>query len=137
VFGDRSAGFQATADRILFRTLFSGSLLSLGLVGVAFILDAAALDRPTSWRVCSLIHAACLLASTVSSIALSRRGGERFFRWHRGGQVVFVVGVGTLGLSIANVVILHSFWPLLAVIWWGLAVSLWAFVALLFSARAA
>ncbi len=49
VFGDRREGARSPLDRILFRTLFAATLISLCLVAIAFILDAAGVARPTTW----------------------------------------------------------------------------------------
>jgi hypothetical protein len=55
----------------------------------------------------------------------------------RGGSVVLVVAFLVLCLQVANVFSLHAFWPVLVAVWWGLAVSLFSFVSLLFYTRAA
>jgi hypothetical protein len=48
-----------------------------------------------------------------------------------------VGGFAEIGLSIWNALSHHSFWPVLTVVWWGIAVSLFAFVGLIFSKDAA
>ena len=63
---------MAKFDRLMFRTLFTGTLIPIGLIALAFVLDAAHFSREATWRTCFL----------------------------------------------------HSFWPVLAGIWWGIAVSL-------------
>ena len=50
-----------------------------------------------------------------------------------GPQPLWIGAIATLSLSIWNAVSHHSFWPVLAVVWWAIGVSLFAFVGLIFS----
>jgi hypothetical protein len=116
-----------------FHTLFRGTLTPLGIIAIASILDAAALERGQIWRICSAIHSVALCVILIFAQSAIRRGGSLA----RGMRLPLVGGIATLGLSIWNALSHHSFWPVLTVVWWGIAVSLFAFVALIFSKDAA
>ena len=137
VFGGRSPDRSSRIESILFRTLFSGSLVALGLVGVAFILDASGLAPATCWRSCSAVHAIALLATVFFSRSgwPEERASPTILG--RGGPVVMVGALVVISLSVANAIALHAFWPVLVAVWWAIAVSMWAFVKLVFGARAA
>ena len=128
-FGDRARSAPGGADRILFMTLFRGSLTPLAIIALAFVVNATGIEPPTVWRVCSAAHAiiiAAILVSVRPQVPRPDRVG-----------IVTVGGFLSLGLSLANLLAIQDFWPVLAVICWGLGVSLWAFVSLLGSSRAA
>jgi hypothetical protein len=142
VFRKQSGGASPESDRFLFRTLFTASLIPLGLIAVAQILDASGIERPITWRICSTVHllGAPLAAffnvrdvrrGTQADIDRVRKGLQRHMRW------VLLGALLVFGLQLANAIGLHSFWPVLIAVWWGIALSLSAFVSLLFTARAA
>ena len=116
-----------------FQTLFRGTLGPLGIIAVASVLDAAALERGHVWRICSAIHAVtfCVILAFAHP-AIRRRGNLAPGMWFP-----LVGGIAMLGLSIWNALSHHSFWPVLTVVWWAIAVSLFAFVGLIFSKEAA
>lgn len=129
-FGDRVRILPGGADRTLFMTLFRGSLIPLAIIALAFTVDAAGVEPPGVWRICSAAHVIVMVGLFV------------FVRPQRsflsgGGTLVFAGGVLVLLLSVANVVTLQAFWPVLALICWGLGVSLWVFVSMLGGSPAA
>lgn len=140
VFGERAGRPARHLDRVLFRTLFTASLIPLGVVAIAFILEAAAIERTVTWRVSSLIHLLAVSAVSVFNFRAMRgvrptsvpEEERRLVQLRRGGTVVFAGALVVLALQLGNVVSFHSFWPVLVAVWWGIAVSLAAFVALLF-----
>ena len=77
VFGDRRENARGPLDRVLFRTLFTGSLIPLGLVAIALILDAAGLARTTIWQACSSAQILAVATTTV----LSARGARASACW--------------------------------------------------------
>jgi len=143
VLGERHGGESTEVDRMLFRMLFTASLIPLGIIAVAFILDASTFEHPAIWRTCSIIHLLAVSAVWMFNYHANRRAhsaeGEtkafRFFVRRRGGAVLSTCALVVMGLQLANAINLHSFWPVLVAIWWAIAVSLVAFVGLLFSAR--
>jgi hypothetical protein len=141
VFGERAGRLSERRDRFLFRTLFTGSLIPLAIVAIAFILEAAAVERATTWRASSLIHLLGVSAASVFNIRAMQ--GARSNEPERSlvgsrilGALALVGALIVVGLQVVNVFSFHSFWPVLVAVWWGLAVSLAAFVALLFPSRA-
>jgi hypothetical protein len=116
-----------------FRTLFRATLTPLGIIAIASILDAAALERGQIWRICSAIDTVAICVILAFSQSAIRRSG----RVARGMWLPLVGGFAEIGLSIWNALSHHSFWPVLTVVWWGIAVSLFAFVGLIFSKDAA
>jgi hypothetical protein len=145
VFADRSGSASTEFDRFLFRTLFTATCIPLGLIAVAFILEASAFERATIWRTCSTIHLVAvsanmlfnrLVVSGARTVEANHRAPRFFGEW-RAGAVVVVGALLVMALQLANVIGLHSFWPVLVAVWWAIAVSLLAFVSLLFFARAA
>lgn len=145
IFGERPGRASGRLDHALFRTLFTASLIPLGIVAIAFILEAAAIERTATWRVSSLIHLLAVTTVSVFNIRAVRSAhsaGESeqeqsLVGLRRGGAVVLVGALVVVCLQLANVISFHSFWPVLVAVWWGIAVSLAAFVALLFQSRAA
>jgi hypothetical protein len=128
-FGDRARSVPGGADRVLFMTLFRGSLTPLAIIALAFVLNAAGLEPPTVWQVCSAAYAIAVGAILVFVRPQVARPDRV--------RIVTAGGILSLGLSLANLVAIQDFWPVLAVICWGLGVSLWAFVSLLGGSRAA
>jgi len=119
--------------RSLFHTLFRGTLIPLAIIAIASVLDAAALERSLIWRICSALHITALGTILFVNTRLALRQGYTPFL----GQRLTTIGAfSVLGLSIWNVVSHHSFWPVLTVVWWAIAVSLFAFVGLIFSTDA-
>ena len=145
VFSDHAGGPRPPLDRVLFRTLFTASLIPLGLVAIATVFEAAGVQHATIWRLCSATHAVAVSATAIlnarsAAAARSREPEAQIQRSMfvvRGGVVVLVVAFLVLCLQLANVFSLHTFWPVLVAVWWGLAVSLFSFVSLLFFTRAA
>jgi hypothetical protein len=131
VFGGYS---DDSARQGLFFTLFRGTLIPLGIIAIGSVLDAAALDRGLIWRICSALHAVALCAILgVSGLSVMRQG-----RNPSSGQRVTMIGAFViLGLSIWNAASHQSFWPVLTTVWWSIAVSLYAFVGLIFSRETA
>jgi hypothetical protein len=145
VFGERGDRAWAEIDHIRFRMLFSGTLTPLCLIALAFILDAAALERSVTWRTCSVVH---LLTASTAGFLNVRAGARansgdpnlqvpRFNSIWLSGAVVLLCAVLVIVLQLFNAVSLHSFWPVLVAVWWGIGLSLFAFVGLLFPLRAA
>ena len=145
VFGERSGGAWAEIDRVRFRMLFTGTLTALGLIALAFILDASALERSVTWRSCSAVYVVSASVTTFFSVRAAARVDSgnpnlqipRFGTVWRGGAVALLCAVLVMGLQFVNAVSVHSFWPVLVAAWWGSAVSLFAFVGLLFSSHVA
>ena len=73
VVSERSSGASAGRDHLLLRALLSGSLVSLGLIAVAFVLDAAAFEQNLTWRICSAIHVPTVLAISFVNGRVARR----------------------------------------------------------------
>ena len=123
VFGGRS---QGSTGQPLFRTMFRGTLIPLALIALAFILDAASLAEITTWRICSAVHAVAtsLVLYGTLRVAWPTTWALRLVR---------VGGVLVLFLSLLNALVLHAFWPVLAIVIWALGVSLYAFSRLIFS----
>ncbi len=116
-----------------FHTLFRGTLIPLGIIAIASVLDAAALERDQIWRICSALHSVALCVILASGLSGIRRGSTVPLRtWP-----LLIASFAVLGLSIWNALSHHSFWPVLAVVWWAIGVSLFAFVGLIFSKDAA
>lgn len=137
VFG-RHGDDATRIESILFRTLFSGSLIALALVAVASILHGAGLAAPLTWRLCSGFHAIALVASVFFSRPSWPDEGDRGPAiMGRGGPVILIGAITSVSLSIANAIWIQAFWPVVTVVWWAIAVSLWAFVSLVFRARGA
>jgi hypothetical protein len=133
VFGDRRPSSSTRVDPVLFRIIFTGTLTPLGLVVIAFLLDAAEFGRPEIWRISSTVHA-------VSVSLLYAFGGgtseqRRSFSRARGGRIVTLASLLVIALSVLNAVSLHQFWPFLFAVWYGMALALFAFVQLVFSSR--
>ena len=130
VFGQ----FSYDGDRQgFFHTLFRGTLSPLGIIAIASVLDAAALERDLIWRACSALHAVILCAILVRARSTAQPGYTPTL-----GQILTGIGAFVvLGLSMWNAVSLHSFWPVLTAVWWSIGVSLFAFVNLIFSKDAA
>ena len=142
VFLKQSGGTSPESDRFLFRTLFTASLVPLGLVAVAQILDASGFERPTTWRICSTFHLLAAPLAAFFNLRDARRGSQgdmardsrrlqRLMPW------VLLGALLVLGVQLANAISLHQFWPVLIAVWWGIGLSLFAFVSLLFTTRAA
>jgi hypothetical protein len=125
--------------------LFTSSLTPLGLVGLALVLDAFAVERSVVWRVCSSAYV--LIAALTSFFnlraAARARSGDPGLRMPRISSlsrediVVLLCTVPVMLLQLANAISLHSFWPLMVAVWWSIALGLFAFMAFLFSPRAA
>jgi hypothetical protein len=113
----------------LFHTLFRGTLIPLGIIAIASILDAAALERGQIWRICSAIHSVALCVILVFTQSWRRRTSTVQPRM----QPLLIGSIAVLSLSIWNALSHHSFWPVLTVVWWAIGVSLFAFVGLIFS----
>jgi hypothetical protein len=129
-FGDRARIAPDGPDRVLFMSLFRGSLTPLGIIALAFTSNAFGLGSHAVWQLCSSAHAIIIVAFFAiawPTVPFSSGGGT-IFR---------IGGILILALSLANVVAIQAFWPVLAVIFWGLGASLWAFVSLLGGSRAA
>jgi hypothetical protein len=124
--------------------LFTSSLNPLGLVGLALVLDAFAVERSVVWRVCSSAYV--LIAALTSFFnlraAARARSGDPGLRMpqisslSREDVVVLLCTVPVMLLQLANAISLHSFWPLMVAVWWSIALGLFAFMAFLFSPRA-
>ena len=125
------AGAPATAG-LLFRMLFTGTLVPLGIIALASIFEAAALEHSLIWSICSFVHASAVLA--IMGLSSSLRDGSAL---GRGQPLVLLGGFGVMALQFTNVVSLHSFWPVLVAVWWGISLSLLAFMRLLFASRTA
>jgi len=140
VFGSRTGHDWDAQDRLRFRMLFTATLNPLFLIGLAFILSAAEFSNTAIWRICS---ASYVVASGSTAFFNVRAGARldsgdselqvpRFERVWRGGALALGIAVLVLVLQIVNLVSLHAFWPVLFGAWWGIALSLFAFVGLLF-----
>ena len=113
----------------LFPTLFRGTLIPLGIIAIASVLNAAALERGPIWRICSALHSVALCVILASGLSGIRRGSTVPLRtWP-----LLIGSFAVLSLSIWNALSHHSFWPVLTVVWWSIGVSLFAFVGLIFS----
>lgn len=132
VFGEGRGVAPKKDDNVLLQTLFTGSLVPLFLIAVAFVVNSASLDLSTTWRASSAAHVVTLVVILI----MRGRGGSLVVP-APGGRLILAGSPIVLLLSVANIVSLHAFWPFLAVVWWGIIVSLWAFVALIFASRAA
>ena len=131
MFSERS---QESAGQPMFRTLFRGTLTPLAIIALAFILEAASLDEPTSWRICSTAQAIPLSFVLFDALrAIRRQPGSALLAPMVGAFLL----LGLLGLSALNALTLHEFWPVLTGICWALGVSLYAFAELIFSSNAA
>jgi len=54
-----------------------------------------------------------------------------------GGARLVLLGALSIGLlSLGNAILLHEFWPFLVAVFWGIALGLFSFTQLVFSARA-
>lgn len=138
VFG-RSRADWDDVDRVRFRMLFTATLLPIGIIAIAFILDAAAVDRVSIWRSCSAIHALMALLIAFANVRAASRieSGDndlqlpRFKTIWRGGAITLSLVLVIVGIQALNAVSLHAFWPVLLAIWWGIALSLVSFVSLM------
>jgi hypothetical protein len=140
VFDRRVGNASAELRRVTFRTLITATLVPLGLIGVAFVLEAGGIQRPAIWRICSSVHVVAVTSITLINALASGAevAGEvrsRFVRRPGWGALagIMLAGVVTVvGLQVANAVHFHAFWPVLTAIWWGIGVSLVAFASLVF-----
>jgi hypothetical protein len=130
VFGGHS---RDVARQSYFYTLFRGTLSPLGIIAIASVLDAAAVERGLIWRACSALHAVILCTILVRARLTAQPG----YTPSVGEKLTMIGAVVVLGLSMWNTVSLQSFWPVLTVVWWSIGVSLFAFVNLIFSKDAA
>ncbi len=133
VFGDNSRSSAAQVDPVLFRIIFTGTLTPLGLVVIAFLLDAAEFEHHVVWRISSAVHA--VVVSLLSAFGSGTSEQRRLFSLTRGGRVVTFASVLVIALSLLNAASLHQFWPFLFAVWYGMALALFAFVQLVFSSR--
>ncbi len=138
VFG-RSRTDWDEVDRLRFRMLFTATLLPMGIIASAFILDAGGVSRGLTWQCCSAIHA--LMASFIAFVNV-RAGARmdtgrsdlqipRFNTVWRGGAIQLSIAFLVIVLQVFNVIVLHAFWPVLLAVWWGIALSLIAFIGLM------
>jgi hypothetical protein len=140
VFGGRGGEGWSEVDRVRFRMLFTGSLIPLGLIAVASVLDSSQLEQTNVWRICSSIYFVCASATAFLNVRAAARAESgdarlrmpRFAHIWRGGAIALAVAVLVLALQLANVVALHTFWPVLVAVWWGIALGLFSFVGLVF-----
>jgi hypothetical protein len=140
VFGERGDRGWSEVDRVRFRMLFTGTFHALGLIALAFVLGASGLEPAAAWRVCSVAY--FLAASTTAFLnvraAARADAGDpdlrvpRFDSIWRGGAAALGCAMLVLLLQLANAIALHAFWPVLVAAWWAIALSLFAFVGLLF-----
>jgi hypothetical protein len=144
VFGERRGGLLGSVEHLRFRMLFTATLIPLGLVSLASILDSYGLDQSATWRICSMVY---IVAASVTGFLNVRAGARassgdrnlqvpRFASIWRGGAIALAVAFVVIALQLANALSLHSFWPVLIAVWWGIALSLFAFVGLVFPPRA-
>ena len=131
--GAPSSSEHAKLNLFLFRLIFSGTLTPLWLIAVALLLDAVGLERPQVWQISSAVHVVTVCMLIVSG--RDRLEESRSFTQTRFGRNSTVVSFLTLGLAVLNVVILQQFWPLLLGICFGIGLSLYAFLRLVFSAH--
>jgi hypothetical protein len=144
VLGDRTAGAPVGIEQIMFRTLFTATLIPLGIIAVAFILDASTFEPTAIWRILSTIHVLAVSAISffnIRAVAQARSTEDRLpgpdsAAMSRVGAAVFFGAFLVMALQLANAITLHSFWPVLVAVWWAIAVSLFAFVGLLGFSRA-
>ena len=140
VLGERAQRSWTEIDWVRFRMLFTGSLTPLWLVALAFVLDAAMLARSVTWRICSAVYVVCVSTTAFLNLRAAARADSgdshlqipRFTSVWRGGALALLLAVAVLGLQLLNVISIHAFWPLLVGAWWGIALSLFAFIGLLF-----
>ncbi len=145
VFGERNGSEWSEVDRVRFRMLFTGTITPLGLIALASVLTAAELAEPLTWRVCSLVYAVSASTTVFLNLRAAARADSgdanlqvpRFQTVWRGGTIALFGVLLVLLLQFANLFALHAFWPVLVAVWWGIALSIFAFVGLLFPARAA
>ena len=132
VFGERGDRTSPGMNPALFRMLFTGTLNPLALIAIALILESAAFERAATWRICSALHFASVCLFTTLNI---RSGESRAFASARGAHLV-LLGAGLVAvLSLINAIFVHEFWPFLVAICWGIALGLFSFTHLVFSAR--
>jgi len=145
VFGENNGAVWSEVDKIRFRMLFTGSLTSLGLIAIAFILDAAESNPASTWLVCSIAY---FMAASTTAYFNTRAAARadindpnlqipRFANIWRGGAIALTCAIVIQALQLANAILWQSFWPILVAAWWGIALSLFSFVGLIFSTRAA
>ena len=134
VFGDSRQPSSTQVNPALFRMIFTGTLTPLSLIVIAFILDAAEFERSEIWRISSAMHAVSV--SLLIAFAGGTSEQRRSFSRTRGGLIVLFGSPLVIALSLFNAVSLHQFWPFLFAVWYGLALALFAFIHLVFSARA-
>lgn len=144
VFGGRGGESWGEIDRVRFRMLFTGTLTPLGLIALASVLDASELRPSSIWGTCSAVYAVAASATAFLNVRAASRAESgdpdlqvpRFTTVWRGGAVALAIAVAVLALQLANAASMQSFWPLLVAVWWGISLSLFAFVGLVFPARA-
>jgi hypothetical protein len=144
-FGRRGGETYDSVDLIRLRMIFTGTLTPLGLIALASVLDSSMFDQAVIWQTCSAVHV--LMASAIGFLNV-RAGARadsgdptlqvpRFASIWRGGAITLAIAVVVIFLQIANAASLHSFWPVLVAVWWGIALSLFAFVGLVFPGKSA
>jgi hypothetical protein len=127
--GERRAG--TASNGLLFRMLFTGTLIPIGVVAIAHILAAAMLEPPLIWQICSSIQVLSVVGISVMNRLISMRS-----ELGRGGPAIIVGALVVASMQVINIFSLHAFWPVLAAVWWGIALSLVAFLRLLYASRA-
>ena len=145
VFGERGGEGWGEVDRVRFRMLFTGTLIPLTLIALASVLDSSQMSQGSIWRTCSAVYLVTASATAFLNVRAARRASSgdpnlqvlRFASIWRGGAIALAIAVLVLALQLANVVSIQSFWPVLVAVWWGISLSLFAFVGLVFPARAA
>jgi hypothetical protein len=135
VFGERNEASASPLDHVLFRPLFTGTLIPLALIAIASVLEAYGIMPSAIWRLCSAIHVPAILAA--ASLNVRATGRTASVAGLRGDTVIIGGSVLVICLQLANAISIHEFWPFLIAVWWGIAVSLFAFVSLIFARRAA
>ncbi len=142
--GERGGSRWSAGDLVRFRLLLSATLVPLGLIALAFVLDASDFDRIATWRACSAVHVVAVSLSAFLNVRAGARADSgdpnlqipRFANVWRGGSIALIGALLVVALQLANAVSLQSFWPFLVAIWWGIGLSLFAFVGLLFPSPA-
>ena len=134
MIGTRISSRWSPVHRFRLVGLLETSLAAVVLSLIPLILLSAGVRDSTSWLVTSLVW----LAYMAMMLCVRVPGAILLVREHPGEadrrfMPIIVIGLATtIGLQVANVIVLHAGWPHLVAILWSLIVGFIFFVRLLF-----
>jgi hypothetical protein len=130
VLGRRQSGEWTPVDRLRLGGLLNASVAPMGISGLALILLASQVPSESVWRICSATYA--VLNALFWARGMRRAANLEPEEMNRAQMLIVAVsGAATTLLLIANVLSLHSFWPLAIGLVYHVAIALFNFFGLL------